>query len=129
MSMISEIAEYLEDQSIGVVGTNIFYSDLPDISSDFMIAVFDRIGTKPNVDIPEIKSPMFQIFIRSKDYATGKAKLDAIRESLHGSINVYLIPGGIKFRKIHAVAEGGHIGKNESGKDEFSINFMTEIIE
>lgn len=131
MTMISEIAEYLEDQSIGVVGSTIFYSQMPDPlpTGDFHICVYDRIGPKPSVDILDIKSPMFQILVRAKNYATGKAKLDAIRDALHGTMGTYLIPGGIYFRRIQANSEGGHIGVNEAGRDEFSINFMTEIIE
>jgi len=129
MSLISEITQHLHNNSIGTSGTNLFYSQMPDKDTDFLVCVYDRVGPAPDIDITEIKSPMFQILIRSKDYGTGKAKLDAIRALLHGVINKYLVPGGIYFRKIHASSEGGHIGINDANKDEFSINFLADVIE
>lgn len=129
MTMISEIATYLAANSIGTVGTNLFYGQMPDADQNVLVCVYDRVGLKPSVDIPDIKHPSFQIIVRSKTYDLGKAKLDAIRTLLQDKINVYLVGGGIKFRFIQALSEGGWIGLNEAGKDEFSINFHAEIVE
>lgn len=130
MSVVSEIAEYLEDQGIGTVGENIFYSVLPDdIDQDFELAVIDRPGQAPSPYIKDIHRPQFQILLRAKDYDTGKSVVDQIREALHMTVNQYLIPGGIYFRKILAIQEVGHLGLNDAGRDEFSINFMCEVIE
>lgn len=128
MSIISEIAQYLVDNEVGTLGTDIFYSQAPDIELDCVVAVIDRSGPAPDIDILDIKSPMFQIFIRSKDYATGRTKLDTIRDLLHGQTMTTLVAGGHKFLRIQAMSEGGHIGINESNRDEFSINFMSEVI-
>lgn len=128
MSVISEIAEYLEDQGIGTRGTDLFYSRMPDKSTSPMVCVIDRPGPAPDVDITDIKSPNVQIIVRADDYDTGKAKLDAIRALLHRVVNTYLVSGGIYFRIIRAQSEGGHIGTNEAGKDEFSINFGTSVV-
>lgn len=128
MSVISEVAQYLVDNEVGTLGTDIFYSQAPDIERDFVVAVIDRSGPAPDIDILEIKKPMFQIFIRSKDYATGRAKLDTIRDLLHGKTKVYLVNGGHQFLRIQASSEGGHIGVNESNRDEFSINFIAEVV-
>ena len=127
--MTHEIAQYFHNQSVGVLGTSVFYGKMPGISQNFTILVRDTGGPKPNVDIHEIQNPTFQVFIRSKNYDIGKAKLTIIRNLLHGVINEYLIPGGIYYRKIQAMSEGGHIGANENGQDEFSINFIAQIIE
>lgn len=129
MTMISEIATYLAANSIGTLATNLFYGQMPDIDQNVTVCVYDRVGLKPSVDIPDIKHPMFQIVVRSKTYDLGKAKLDAIRDLLQDKINVYLVGGGIKFRFIQAMSEGGWIGLNEAGKEEFSINFHAEIVE
>lgn len=129
MTMISEIATYLAANSVGTLATNIFYGQMPDIDQNVTVCVYDRVGPKPSVDIPDIKHPMFQVMVRAKTYDLGKAKLDAIRELLQDKINVYLVSGGIKFRFIQAMSEGGWIGLNASGKEEFSINFHAEIVE
>ena len=129
MQLIEEIARHLHNKSVGTLATNLFYGHIPDVEGEFSILVRDTGGSLPSRDIHDIKSPTFQVFIRSKTYSTGKAKLEEIRGHLHGVINEYLLPGGIYYRKIFAMAEGGHIGTNDAGYDEFSINFEAAIIE
>ena len=123
MTLIEEVAQYLHNQSVGQLATSLFYSYLPETDSgDFTLTVLDTGGIQPDPDIPT-KSPTFQIFITAKDYVTGKAKLDAVRAALHQVKNTQLIPAGIYFYFILANAEGGHLGRNNAGRDEFSINF------
>lgn len=129
MSMISEIAEYLEDQGVGVQGTTLFYGYMPDNTTLPAVMVRDTGGTQPDPYITGIKSPTFQVFIRSADYATGKALLGSVRDLLHRVLKTQLVADGITFRKILAISEGGHIGRNEAGQEEFSINFMASIVE
>lgn len=129
MSLISEVAQHLHNNSIGTLAGTLFYGSLPDVDQDTSVLVRDTGGVTPDRYVTDIKSPTFQIFIRSKTYSAGKTLLDSVRGLLHGVVNRTLLPGGIYFRKIHALAEGGHLGKNEAGYHEFSINFETQIIE
>jgi len=129
MSVISDVAQYLDDQSIGTLGTDLFYSYIPDNSTAPVIMVRDTGGPEPDQYIGDIKTPTFQVFIRSADYATGKDLLQQIRDLLHPTYNTYLVGGGVYFRRIHAQSEGGHIGRNEAGMDEFSINFIASVVE
>lgn len=122
MSVISEVAQFLHDNSVGVLSTNLFYSFLPD-NADACIGVLDTGGPAPDIYLPT-KSPTFEVLIRAIDYDTGKAKLDAVRALLHNKYNSQLVNGGIYFYSINAISEGGHLGKNERGLDEFSINFL-----
>lgn len=121
MSVISEVAEYLEDNGVGTRGTDLFYSYLPG-QAGTATAILDSGGPKPDESIPT-KSPTFQVLVRAADYDTGKSKLDTIRGLLHQKRNVQLVSGGIYFYFIFAISEGGHIGRNDAGQDEFSINF------
>jgi hypothetical protein len=120
MSVIDDIAQYLVDNSIGALGTTIFKSYLPD-NVDAALVVLDTGGVKPDGYIPT-KSPTFEILIRAVDYTTGKAKLDSIRTLLHSLKNTTI--GSTYFYYILAISEGGHLGRNERGLDEFSINFQ-----
>lgn len=122
MSVISEVATYLDDQGLGSEGVDIFHSYLPD-TNDPAIAVLDTGGMQPDHYLPT-KEPTFQIFIRAASYALGKAKLDAVRTALHQKANINLVANGIYFYFIFAMSEGGHIGRNAAGQDEFSINFQ-----
>lgn len=118
--LIDDIAEYLETEGVGTVATDIFKSYLPD-GVDTGVAVLDTGGPQPDKELPT-KSPTFQIFIRATDYETGKALLEAVRTALHQVGNEQI--GDTYFYYILAQSEGGHIGRNERGLDEFSINFI-----
>lgn len=123
MSVISDIAQYLEDEGLGTLATDIFFSYVPgDLTSG--LVVLDTGGPQPDPDIPT-KNPTFQVFIRATDYSTGKALLDSTRSSLHRISNQTI--GSTYFYYILATSEGGHIGLNDAGQDEFSINFQTLI--
>jgi hypothetical protein len=121
MTLIEQIATYLQAQGIGTKGSTIFISNLPD-AVDSCIAIFDTGGLTPDIDLPT-KEPTFQIFIRATTYALGKEKLESIRALLHNKYNVTLVENGTYIYRINALSEGGHIGKNERGIEEFSINF------
>ena len=124
MSLVSDIADYLATNGLGTVGTDIFYSYIPDIDGN-VIAVIDTGGPMPGVDIKDLKNPTFQIFIRNSSYATGKANIDSVRSLLHQVIETTI--GSTYFLNCFAQSEGGHIGRNERDQDEFSINFIAKI--
>lgn len=118
-----EIAEFLEDNSIGTVGANIFYSRLPD-QPDNCIAVYDTGGIAPNRYVP-IAQPTFQIIIRNKAYATGKAIAESIVALLDRRMNEEI--GGTYFYSIFLMGEPAHIGADKKDRDEFSMNFVCKI--
>lgn len=122
--MIADIAQHLQTNGVGTVGTDIFISYLPD-TEDEAIAVLDTGGVEPDIDLTQLKSPTMQIMIRSNTYTAGKSKLDSIRSILHGVIEAQV--GSTYILYLHALSEGGHIGRNEAGQDEFSINFVGKI--
>ena len=64
--LINDVADYLEDQGIGTVATDIFCGYLPDGPSDAVdcIAVLDTGGSEPDKYLPT-KEPTFQGFSRS----------------------------------------------------------------
>jgi hypothetical protein len=119
-NLIDDIAQYLVDDGLGTISTDIFISYMPD-ATDNALSVLDTGGPLPDPDIPT-HSPTFQVFIRAENYTLGKAKLDAVRDALHRIGNEQI--GGTYFYYILAQSEGGHIGRNERGLDEFSINFI-----
>lgn len=121
MTLIEQVATYLQTNGIGTLASNLFISYLPD-SVDSCVAVLDTGGLTPDIDLPT-KEPTFQVFIRATTYDAGKAKLDSVRALLHNFYNNYLVNGQTYVYRINALSEGGHIGQNGRGQDEFSINF------
>lgn len=118
--ILDDLAAYMATNSIGTVGTNLFKSYMPD-TVDTGVCILDTGGPMPDKELPT-KHPTFQVFIRGADYITGRAKLDAVRALLHQVTNTTI--GNTYFYYILAQSEGGHIGRNERGLDEFSINFI-----
>lgn len=119
MSLIADIAQYLEDQGVGTLATDIFIGFAPD-AGDTVIAVLDTGGLKPDNYLPT-KEPTFQVFIRAATYEAGKTLLDTVRSALHRKFNATIGSTYVYF--IEALSEGGNIGRNDRGLDEFSINF------
>lgn len=120
MSYIDDITQYLEDEGVGTIGTDLFKSYMPDRGDGTSVAVLERGGTEPDPYLPT-KEPTFQVLVRANDFSTGRTKLDAVRSALHRTAN--LSQGDTYFYFILATSEGGHIGRNDRGQDEFSINF------
>lgn len=125
MNIIDDIGEYLEDQSIGTVGTDIFLSKLVD-TPDNVVVILDTGGAKPDVYIPT-GVPDFQVYVRNKSYASGKAKIDSIVDLLHRKANETLISGGKFFYYITLATEVLYIGRDDKSRSEFSVNFNTKV--
>jgi len=122
---IDDIAQYLQDNSIGTLATNIFKAYFPD-KPDACIAILDTGGFEPDVYLPT-GDPTFQIYVRSVDYTTGKAKVDAIVALLHRKTNSQLVSDGVYFYYIKLMGEPVHVGRDSNERDEFSINIQTHI--
>ncbi len=122
MAFIDDIATYLQTNGIGTIGTDLFKGYLPDTESGTHIGVYDTGGPAPDVDLTSLKNPTMQILVRSNSYSAGKTKIEAIRNLLHGVINTTIGSTFVLF--MNAQSEGGHIGRNQRGQDEFSINFI-----
>lgn len=123
MTLIEQVATYLDDTlGLGTIGTDLFIGYAPDSEStpDSIIAVLDTGGTAPDPYLPTYV-PTFQVFIRSDNYDNGKATLDSVR-GLHQLVGE-LVSGQTYFYYILAISEGGHLGRDEAGRDLFSINF------
>lgn len=123
-----QLAEHLEQQVIGTVGQDLFYSFLPD-SPDNCISIFDTGGWPKDKDLPR-KDVTFQFRIRGAYYDEAQAKA----ESLYN----YFCPGEIP-KKCFYIDEffiqlvqpmqpvPYYMGRDENGRDEFTWN-MTFII-
>lgn len=122
---LDNLADYLEDESVGTVGTDIFVGVLPD-SPDNCVALLGLSGMPTNADIKELEFPRFQALIRNTNYSTGADKMAAVRSALHVLIGEQL--ANYRVLRCHAWQEGGSIGQDDKGRYEFSINFEAEVM-
>jgi hypothetical protein len=131
----NDIIDYLVARGIcTAAGTDIFNGLIPDNVNN-AVMVLETGGPAPSIDLP-LDDITFQVYLRNTDDATGRALLKSIHNALHqnqtGSGSTSF--GALRFDNtyanyyyyIYAQSEGGHIGKDDVGRDEFSINFITK---
>jgi hypothetical protein len=123
--MVAEIiADKLEDAGVGTVGTNIFIGTLPDENNN-CLAVIDTGGMESDHDVP-IAEFTFQVLIRNSVYSDGRDLIDDVYNALNQVANVTL--DSTYVYTIIAVNPGAHIGRDDAGRDMFSINFKCKAI-
>ena len=85
MPLASEIGAYLETQSIGEVGADIFLTRLPD-TPDAVIAIIPYPGPAPEDTLQTPNAwtyPRFQVLVRNPDYVPAYAKSLSIFQLLN----------------------------------------------
>lgn len=117
--LVDDITAQLVSDGVGTLGTDLFETFLPgEIDNGFV--VIETGGMEPDKELG-IHTPTFQVLIRSKSYSNGRNRLTSVYNSLHQIYNKQI--GGTYFFFILAQTEGGHIGRDDNGRDQFSINF------
>lgn len=131
VDFLSQLADYLETQGIGYateqVGhpVDIFVGKQPG-DPDNCVTIIGEPGIRtPNVNIPDLMFPRFQVLVRNEDFEVGSTKLRACRTALHDKIALSLQNFFCFY--IHADQEGFPIGEDDKGRPEFSIHFSSEI--
>lgn len=123
--MISEIATYLDSLEILDKGTDLFISRQSD-SPDNQVVIYNTGGLEPDRYLPTA-DPTFQIIVRNVNYQNGQNKVNEIVEALHQLVNIQLEKDGTYFFFIMLMSEPAHIGRDDKGRHEFSINFVCKI--
>lgn len=85
MNILDAIAEYLEDEGVGTMGTTIFKGELPYDQDDCISLQFSP-SANPNKAIPYYEQTV-DIWARYKLFDTGRDKLQSIMDLLHRTEN------------------------------------------
>lgn len=125
--LLDDLGVYLQAQSIGTVGTDLFKGILPE-SPDDCISIDQSGGVEPDRELP-LEKPTIQVLVRNDDYATGLTKAKAIYDLLHraghdNGAEPVLKVGGVDVMDIFAMQEPFHLGKDENERDLFTLNFV-----
>lgn len=116
---IDDLATQLSNDTGYSIGNQLFEGNLPP-TPDKAIAIISRQGATPNHYLPEQQMPAFQILIRDTNYANGVTMLNKVRTSLEAKTPTII--GSTYFFYILANAEGGWIGRDDLGRDMWSLN-------
>lgn len=120
-----EVAEYLEDNSIGTVGTDLFVDMLPDVQND-VFAVFTTGGSDPDIYLPTA-NPSFELLSRSESAQTAYDLLESAVDLLHQKMNSTLVTNGNYYFYIFLNGEINNLGRDEKGRIEYSANFRCKV--
>lgn len=122
-TLLTDLADYLQANSIGTKGTNIFIGGFAG-DEDNQVAIQATGGVEPYVDIP-IGRPTVQITIRNKSYQTGIALAYDIFNLLDQEDDrLELKTGGVDVMQVNALSEPNHLGQDTSSRHLFTINFV-----
>lgn len=126
MTFAQEIAEYLEDLSIGTVGTTLFYGRLPDTqASTTMAAIIDHGGPPPPAEIPN-RDVLLQVMVRATTYDLARTFAGKIHNILHGLIAVDV--GDNTVQGSRAMGLPAYIGPDTNGRELISGNYVFHTV-
>lgn len=129
--LIDNLSQYLINQGICTAeGTDLFIGKFPDADGntyDNAVMLLDTGGIEPNKYVP-IRQLKIQVTVRNTDYATGYAKMKAIRDALHRKgDDVVLEAGGVDLMMCFALQEPTFLGRDESERSLFICNFVFKL--
>lgn len=119
MSVMDDIASYLQTGGAGTVGTDIFKGNMPD-SPDECLAVYAYAGDVPDKSI-DIERPSVQIKTRA---LTAGDALDLAEQALavlHKATSQTI--NGVLYYYISANQSPAHLGRDEKGRYMYAVNF------
>jgi len=122
--LATDVAEYLEDQSIGTVGTDIFVGQMPDTANN-VIAVYEYAGTPPEC-VGRVESPRLVVRVRNATYANARNKARDILYLLHTKANITIESHSYLY--IRAVGSINYLGRDAEDRVLFSIDFIASKI-
>jgi len=95
---------------------SVYIGSMPD-SPDNAICIYPTGGFPADLAGEMLREPTFMIKVRNTSYATGYALAASVRTALHG------INGETNFVLIEAQGDIMGIGRDESNREEWTINF------
>lgn len=126
MNLDENIADYLQAQSVGTKGSNLFVSDLPPtITNCVMIKLTG--GEQPN-KYYDVKRLTVQIMVRNKNHKQAKDKAYIIYNLLHNKNDDFVLTsGGEDIMRVDAISFPSMILKDEEGRVYFSTNYLFTV--
>lgn len=124
MTLLTDIANRLQADGHGTVGTLVFVGRMPD-SPDDCTAIYEYTGQSPlfthDDPAPHIERPRFQIKVRSTSYATGRAAIEEIYKDLSAIRNTTLTSA--KYLWIMPLQQPFYLRRDDAERVEFAVNF------
>ena len=119
MPLLEDVAEYLEDATIGTVGTDIFINQMPD-GVDNCISLHATRGKPPEI-VWDAEFPGLFIRVRNTDPAASNAKANDVMMALHKLTNVTMEITPYYFITADGSPEG--LGMDDKKRYIYTVQF------
>lgn len=117
--LLDDICNYLEEKSIGVKGTDLFITFMPDHVDD-CISLFERSGFPPDLHC-NVEYPVLEVRVRAKKHEDAAVKIRRIIHYLHGLYEQVL--SGTRYLLIRAHGSPEAMERNEGKRVELVVRF------
>lgn len=129
--ILKELGKYLQDNSLGTLGTNLFLGHMPATPAT-CACLYENSGMAPQWTFgsttPQWESPTVQVICRSTDYVTARNKADDIWRYLVNVANQTLLPAagatGAYYLRVDALQSPFSVGPDENGNVVLSCNYL-----
>lgn len=118
--LLDDIALYLQQQGIGMIGVDIFKGQLP-ATPDNAIALFEYAGEPQDLTDANLEYPGLQVLVRNKSYSAGRQKIEQARSALHGLTEATI--NNVRYLLIQARQSPEALPRDENGRAIFVVNF------
>lgn len=137
--MIKELTQYVENQGLGTIGTDLFAGFRPGggpgspEAADQCVVLMERTGEIPNFYLSDTFDKPIQVLSRSTTYHTARDDIIAVLAVLEGKSNAGLtlpvIDSGDEYYINAAELLSGPywLGQDEKGRHEFSANLVLHV--
>lgn len=135
MAVLDEIGQYLQDQSLGTLGTDIILGDSKP-SPALLVCIYEYPGRTPRDimgpagTLPAIDQPRIQVVVRGDSapggYAAARSKIDAIWKKLHGVQSQTL--SGTAYIRVWALGSPGFLKRDENHRPYLVCNFQVQRV-
>lgn len=122
-----EIAEYLEDEGVGTVGTDLFAGEVPaDVANAVVVTQFP--GRAPELTLASDgwthEFPRLQIRVRNTDEGNALTKAAACGDALSKVANQTI--EGVRYRSVNMVQSPGLLFRDEQNRPNYGFNVEVE---
>lgn len=125
MGLIESIGQFIEDEGLGVQGTDLFIGDMPQNAPETATAVVETSSLAPtfshDINGVNYEQPGFQIYTRAELYATARSLAESIWIALNKQVNVTL--SGSFFLRIEAVQSPFSLGRDDKHLAQIVANY------
>ncbi|KKN42009.1 hypothetical protein LCGC14_0717690 [marine sediment metagenome] len=120
-NVATDIGAMLIDEGVGTLGTDLFIGSKP-ANVDACVVVFPSGGSDPEPDY-NYERPRVQVYVRGpkEDFLAPANKAEAVKTALKSKTDI--TKNGVRYVTIWQEGDVIHLGMDENGRHQFTVNF------